>query len=104
MSSYDPNNTDLNTYLLSLESRISALEVESRARKPELDFYERDNQRVSRILNQAIPKTSLLSRSFLGRAFSVWGHYFVAQMIIAGGFFVVYLVIILIFVGISAAK
>jgi hypothetical protein len=104
MALYDPNNTDLNTYISSLEARISALEVENRSRKPELDFYERDTQRVTRALDRAIPKTSLLSHSFLTRAFTIWGHLFVAQLIIGGGIFVIYMVVFLVILATSAMK
>ena len=31
----------------------------------------------------ALPETALLSQSFLSRAFTVWGHLFVAQLILA---------------------
>ncbi len=104
MALYDPNNTDLNTYIASLEARISALEVENRSRKPQLDFYERDTERVSRALERAIPKTGLLSRSFLGRAFTVWGYSFVAQMIISGGVMIIYLIGLAIVVATAAMK
>ena len=30
-----------------------------------------------------LPNTALISPSFLSRAFAVWGHYFVAQLLIA---------------------
>ena len=30
----------------------------------------------------ALPKTALLSPNYLARAFAVWGHYFVANLII----------------------
>jgi len=43
-----------------------------------------------------IPQTSLLSDSFLKRAFTIWGHNFVVSMIIAIPiWFVIFMVIIL---------
>ena len=36
----------------------------------------------SRLYRPHIPNTSLLDESFLKRAFAVWGHYVVAQLII----------------------
>jgi len=41
-----------------------------------------------------IPQTSLLSESFLKRAFTIWGHNFVAGIIIAIPIWLVILVII----------
>ena len=38
-------------------------------------------------LEMKIPRTELLNGSFLKRAFVVWGHYFVANLIIGAGFF-----------------
>ena len=38
-------------------------------------------------LEKKIPRTELLNDNFLKRAFVVWGHYFVANLIIGAGFF-----------------
>ena len=38
-------------------------------------------------LEMRIPNTALLNGNFLKRAFVVWGHYFVANLIIGAGFF-----------------
>lgn len=34
-----------------------------------------------------LPKTDILSHKFLKRAFAIWGHYFVAQIIIVVTFY-----------------
>ena len=39
--------------------------------------------RPSQDLATKLPNTALISPSFMSRAFAVWGHYFVAQLIIA---------------------
>jgi hypothetical protein len=43
-------------------------------------------------LEEKLAVSSILSKSFLSRAFAVWGHYFVANMIIAIPFVILYLV------------
>ena len=57
--------------------------------------------RVSELERQAgkagnMADTALLSRSFMKRAFAVWGHNFVAALIISIPFWVVALVVIII--------
>jgi hypothetical protein len=42
-----------------------------------------------------LPKTGLLSPSFIQRAFTVWGHYFVAQLIISIPIVCIYFILIL---------
>lgn len=59
-----------------LQSRVTALENENSQLRTALQSGSyaapaRD-----------LPNTSLLSHNFLARAFAVWGHYFVAQLII----------------------
>jgi hypothetical protein len=48
-------------------------------------------------LEENIPQTWLLSDSFLKRAFAVVGHYFVASLIIAIPFYIVFGLIMLMF-------
>lgn len=49
-------------------------------------------QRVTS-LEARLPQTKLVSPNFLSRAFAVWGHYFVAQLIIGLVVFVVMLIL-----------
>ena len=65
MSEIDPSESidNINKEIRFLKTKITRLE--SRL------YYQRH-----------IPDTSLLDRSFLKRAFAVWGHYVVAQFII----------------------
>ena len=49
---------------------------------PTLDPYSALEQRV-RTLEMRLPNTKLLANSFMSRAFAVWGHYFVAQLVIS---------------------
>jgi len=50
-------------------------------------------------LEARLPQTKLVSPSFLSRAFAVWGHYFVAQLIIGAIAGVIVLVISLLIAG-----
>ncbi len=89
---------DLNDYLLRQEQRIQNLEQANAELIGEIKkrFIHKDE--LSAIISDSVPKTGLFSRSFLKRAFSVWGHYFVAQLIIAiilGAFYFVIFVLIL---------
>jgi hypothetical protein len=77
------NMNDLMAYLETLEGRLQALEKENldlRVSKltPEPGLGEPGAEPLP-----ALPKTKLLAPSFLQRAFAVWGHYFVAQLIIS---------------------
>jgi hypothetical protein len=81
--------TELTNYLTSLEERIRTLENQNETLNRYLTNLGGDAQRM-------LPKTSLISPSFIQRAFAVWGHYFVAQLIIGIPiaciyFFIVYL-------------
>ena len=51
-------------YVTSLEKKVSQLESKIQQ------------------LESRLPNTSLLSPNFLSRAFTVWGHLFVAQLLI----------------------
>ncbi len=48
---------------------------------PAVDPYSSLEQRV-RTLEMRLPNTKLLATGFLSRAFAVWGHLFVAQLLI----------------------
>jgi hypothetical protein len=43
--------------------------------------------------NQALPNTALVSRNFLARAFAVWGHFFVSNLLISIAISCVFVVI-----------
>jgi len=69
------NMNDLTNYLTALEDRVRTLESQNESLKRYVTDLGGDAQKM-------LPKTSLLSPSFIQRAFAVWGHYFVAQLII----------------------
>lgn len=57
-----------------------------------------ENQKIAALENRVaalekkIPRTKLFNDNFLKRAFVVWGHYFVANLIIGAGFFACFMV------------
>ncbi len=69
------NMSELTNYLAALEERIRTLEGQNASLQRYITDLGGDAQKI-------LPKTSLLSPSFIQRAFAVWGHYFVAQLII----------------------
>lgn len=64
----EQNTSSTDLYIQSLENRIARLE-----------------EQISRfkVSQPQLPDTALVNQSFLKRAFAVWGHYFVAQLLIA---------------------
>jgi hypothetical protein len=77
------NMTDLVVYLDSIEKRVLTLERENQALQDQKEVLNRYIQELGGDVQKNLPKTSLLSSNFLMRAFTVWGHYFVAQLIIS---------------------
>ena len=61
-------------YVFALEKRVMTLEAQLRHLSDSVN-------RASAIAK--LPNTAIVSPSFLSRAFAVWGHYFVAQLLIA---------------------
>ncbi len=79
---------ELQTRLEGLDQRIDGLERILRDIKARQDAMP------------ALPKTNLLSGSFLSRAFAVLGHYIVASLIIVLPIYIVIFIILLV-VGVS---
>lgn len=74
---------ELVDYLGNLEERLKTLEAENanlRAIQPKSAGV--DGNMIARYVSRALPQTNLLSPGFLKRAFTVWGHFFVANLII----------------------
>lgn len=69
------NMTDLTNYLTALEQRVHTLEGQNESLQRYVTELGGDARKM-------LPKTGLISPSFIQRAFTVWGHYFVAQLII----------------------
>lgn len=102
------NMNELVEYLDQLEKRIVVmqnqiddLKIENGnlrglvQRQPVLDIEP------APLPDQSLPKTLLLDKGFFTRAFAVWGHYFVAQLIISLVFLALYLCIVFAVAGTS---
>jgi hypothetical protein len=66
-------------YVFALEKRVMTLEAEVRR----LSASVTEASALSSNAIAKLPNTAIVSPSFLSRAFAVWGHYFVAQLLIA---------------------
>ena len=77
------NMNELVSYLEMLEKRLQALEAENTALRSQKDSLKEYIQELSGDAQRLLPKTGLISPSFIQRAFTVWGHYLVAQLIIS---------------------
>ena len=70
-------------YLGSLEERVRRIEAENRIlREPPSKRELIDGNAIAKSVLSSFPQTNLFSFSFLKRAFAVWGHFFVANLII----------------------
>lgn len=74
---------DLVDYLGTLEQRISNLQSENADLRAEINLMSNEREKaVAQQRSRAFPQTNLISRNFWARAFAVWGHFFVANLII----------------------
>lgn len=79
------NNMDeLIAYLESLEKQIQIL-----------DDRVRDVQKIR------IPKTKLIDKNFIKRSMAVWGHFFIANLIISTILGIIYVSILITILGAS---
>ena len=76
------NITEFKTYIQALENRIAQLEMENSNNLNALANV-RNELAGARNMRHVFPQTDLLSQNFLKRAFAVWGHYFVAHLVIS---------------------
>ena len=81
------NMNELTSYLDAMENRVKALESQNESLKNYVTAMGGDAAKM-------LPKTGLISPSFIQRAFTVWGHYFVAQLIISIPIICVYFIIV----------
>jgi hypothetical protein len=71
-------------YIFALERRLMIAEIELSHLR---DIVQSGNNQISR--ESKLPNTAIISPNFLSRAFAVWGHLFVAQLIITIPFWVI---------------
>jgi hypothetical protein len=74
---------DLVGYLDGLEKRIQSLENQNRSLQSQNESLDRYMKDLGGDAQKMLPKSGLLSPNFMQRAFTVWGYYFVAQLIIS---------------------
>lgn len=77
------NMNELTGYLEALEERVKRLEEENgKLREAPSNRANVDGNVIAKYVARYIPQTNLINRNFLKRAFTVWGHFFVANLII----------------------
>jgi len=78
------NMNELIEYLDTVEQRLQILEVENKRLRVMVPTKVNnvDGNIISKYVSRALPQTNLLNPSFLKRAFTVWGHFFVSNLII----------------------
>jgi hypothetical protein len=93
--------SELVDYLKDLERRVSMLEDENLDLKKEMTTVSGDSMELVKYVKGNLPGSMLFSPRFMSRAFAVWGHYFVAQLMIGVGVVIVYIVLMLLVFGVS---
>ena len=91
------NMNELTTYLEDMEKRLVTLESENKALRNALGQVRQQSPGLR--TERGLPKTSLISDSFWIRAFAVWGHYFVAQLVIGIPMFICYMIFMFAILG-----
>jgi hypothetical protein len=99
MDSQYYGNDDLQNIIAEQEKRISALEQANAALIAEVKKRFVSKNEFTQSMNEIAPRTGLSSPDFIKRAFSVWGHNFVASLIINIVFGVIYFVIVVLILG-----
>ena len=91
---------DLVTYLGSLEERLNTLEAENEKLRKIAPPREMVNEKaIERVVLDYLPDTNLIDHSFWKRAFAVWGHFFVANLIVSFVFFILYACLMMVMFG-----
>jgi hypothetical protein len=83
---------ELTNYLTQMETRLATLESENTALRNALGQVKHKAEAQTFKTERGLPETGLVSDSFFIRAFTVWGHYFVAQLIIGIPLFICYMI------------
>ena len=83
MSQQFSNMSELLTYLESLDNRIQTLENDNRVLQDQKEFLSKYINGLDKTEKPELPSTNIVSPSYIKRAFAVWGHYFVANLIIS---------------------
>jgi hypothetical protein len=90
---------ELTRYLGDLEERVAALETENTALREKMILNSDEGIALAKYVKKQLPPSMLFSSNFVTRAFAVWGHYFVSQLIIGIGFFILYIIFVVVILG-----
>ncbi len=91
---------ELVEYLGKLEERVNALEAENANLRSIVPVKESiDGNAIARYVSNSLPQTDIINRSFLRRAFAVYGHFFVANLIVSAVVFLIYLCLMAVLFG-----
>ncbi len=86
------NMNDLKNYLSAMETRLATLESQNAALRNALGQVKHKAEAQTFKTERILPDTGIVSDSFFIRAFTIWGHYFVAQLIIGVPIFICYMI------------
>ncbi len=75
------NMNELVEYLATLEDRVQKLEVENQKLRS-IQPTNADGNMLAKAISRSLPKSDLFNPAFFKRAFAVWGHFMVANLII----------------------
>lgn len=92
---------ELIEYLGIIEQRLQTLEIENRRLREiaQSNANNVDRNLISKYVSRALPQTNLLSPNFLKRAFAVWGHFFVSNLIIGVIIGIIYACLVMVLFG-----
>lgn len=100
MTTQFKNMQELVEYLGVLEQRLDSLEQENRQlRATPPKQSNMDGNMITQYVVRMLPQTNLLHRNFLQRAFAVWGHFFVANLLISISVGVIYFCLMMVLFG-----
>ena len=86
------NMNELIQYLNDLEQRINILEEQNLALRTSMEELNGKNRELVEFLKDSWPKTSLFNSNFWVRAWTIFGHNLVIQLIIGVFILILYLV------------
>ncbi len=105
MSQQFKDINELTAYLEVMEERIKCLEEENRKiRETRLSLDNFDPDEVADYLEDFLPETNLLHPNYLKRAFAVWGHFLVANLIIGGIALIIYAFLVIWILRVSLSR
>ena len=85
---------ELAEYLSNVDERLERLETENRKLKKKIKIETREVNNDLDHIYEIFSVTNLFSKNFLKRAFAVWGHFFVANLLISIVAVVVYFLLV----------